>query len=67
MQSKPLPRRPDLEALLEGSLAHFKAMSPEERRAMIARQRQSWVIGEMMLDHPEMTHERAEEIYESVI
>ena len=46
-----LPPNPDLAALLEKARAHV--MTPEEKRA----QRRSWVRGEMMLEHPEMTAE----------
>lgn len=31
-----------------------------------AAQRKSWVVGEMMLKHPEMTREEAERIYDEV-
>jgi hypothetical protein len=57
LPSAPIPMSPELTRLLR--LARDHKMSPEEREA----QRQSWVIGEMMLEHPEMTRERALEIY----
>lgn len=57
---KPMKDRPELSALLERAAMHV--MTPQE----IAAQRRSWVIGEMMLEHPEMSRERAIEIYESV-
>lgn len=50
------PMRPDLEALIERARHHV--MTPEEKRA----QRRSWVIGEMMLEHPEMTREYVEKL-----
>jgi hypothetical protein len=56
----PRRNRPELEAMLERAAKHV--MTREE----IAAQRRSWVIGEMMLEHPEMSRERAIEIYESV-
>lgn len=59
--------RPELVELLALAVAAYKAMTPEQRREMNAAQRKSWVIGEMMLDHPEMTREEAERIYESVV
>ncbi|MDP2410330.1 MAG: hypothetical protein Q8M26_08595 [Pseudolabrys sp.] len=37
-------------------------MTAEEKAA----QRKSWVIGNFMLDHPEVTREYAEEIYAKV-
>lgn len=67
MQSKPLPPRPDLDALLVASAARCRMMSPDEMRDMIARQRKSWVIGEMMIERPSMTREEAEVIYNTVI
>jgi hypothetical protein len=44
---------PELDALLEKARSHV--MTGEERR----EQRRSWVRGEMMLEHPEMTLEAA--------
>ena len=52
-----IPMSPELTRLLH--LARNHNMSPEEQEA----QRQSWVIGEMMLEHPEMTRERALALY----
>jgi hypothetical protein len=52
---------PTLEKLLEWAKGYV--MSPEEREA----QRRSWVIGEMMLEHPEMSREYAEMIYDRVV
>lgn len=49
---------PDLETLL--ALAKTHTMSPEEREA----QRRSWVVGELMLEHPEMRRKRAEQLYD---
>lgn len=58
LTSKPLPPMSDeLASLLESAKSHV--MTKEERDA----QRKSWVIGEMMLEHPEMTREDAEYIY----
>lgn len=48
--------RPDLLRLLKASKNHV--MTPEERRA----QRRSWVRGEMLLEHPEMTAEEVDDI-----
>ncbi len=52
---------PELLALLEKARSHV--MTPEERR----HQRRSWVIGEMMLEHPDMTREQAEKLADSVL
>lgn len=63
---KPLPERPELIELLRKSKEIVDAMTPEQRREMHREQRKSWVIGEMMLQHPEMTREEAVRIYDEV-
>lgn len=63
---KPLPERPELAELLRKSKEIVAAMTPEQRREMHREQRKSWVIGEMMLQHPEMPREEAERIYNEV-
>ena len=57
----PAPSRPELDALLKKTANH--KMTKEE----IAVQRKSWVIGEMMIENPEMTREYVEKIYEEVL
>lgn len=54
---KPHKDHPDLEALLERARNHV--MTPEEKAA----QRRPWCIGELMLSHPDMTKERANELH----
>lgn len=54
------PARPELEKLLERARGY--KMSKAERDA----QRKSWVIGKMMLEHPEMTRADAERIYDEI-
>ena len=39
---------------------------PPMTKEQIAVQRKSWVIGEMMLEHPNMTREEAERVYDEV-
>ena len=58
--------RTDLMELLKRAQEKFDALSPEEQRAHRKAQRKSWVIGEMMLEHPEMTREQAEKLYKRV-
>ena len=53
---------PELDALL-AKVKTLPPMTKEEKDA----QRKSWVIGEMMLEHPEMTREEAERIYNAVV
>jgi hypothetical protein len=47
--SKPIQTNPYILALVEKSIAAVKAMSPENREAMYAAQRRSWVRGEMAM------------------
>ncbi len=61
MLSKSLPMDPQLAALLEKAKSHV--MTPGE----IAAQRRSWVTGEMMLQHPELSKERADEMYDEML
>lgn len=44
----------------------YAAMTPEQRRAAYLQLRRSWVVAEMMLDHPEMTRDEANAIYDRV-
>jgi hypothetical protein len=66
MHSWPKIERPDLDALIKRSIAEFDLLSPEQKRAHRQAQRRSWVIGEMMLEHPEMTREYVERIYDQL-
>lgn len=59
--SKLTPMSEELKALLEKAKAHV--MTKEEKEA----QRKSWVIGNFMLDHPDVTREYAENIYKQVV
>ena len=53
----------DIEQLCKDAVARFKAMPLAEQQEMCRAQRKSWVIGEMMLEHPEMTREYVERLY----
>ena len=65
--SKPCPPRIDLTKLAADAAARVRAMSPEQQAAMWRAQRESWVVGEMMLEHPEMTREQAKALYDKVV
>lgn len=52
--------RPELDALLK-KVADLPPMTAEQKEA----QRRSWVIGNLMLDNPDMSREDAEWIYDS--
>lgn len=56
-----LGREPTLEEMLAESRKH--TMTREEYEA----QRRSWVIGEMMLEYPDMAREYVERIYNEVV
>jgi hypothetical protein len=58
---------PKLGDLIRRAIAEYSAMTPEQKRAHRAAQRKSWVVGETMLAHPEMSREEAEALYDSVI
>lgn len=51
---------PALTALISKSIQAFNALSPEDQGAMRRQQRRSWVIGEMMLEHPDLSREYVE-------
>ena len=66
MLGKPCPPRPDLDQLVKRSIERFNAMTPEQQRELRRAQRKSWVVGEMLLEHPDMPRERAESLYDSL-
>jgi hypothetical protein len=63
-ESKP---RLDLDRLIEASIERVKNMTPVEKKTMLKAQQRSWVVGEMMLEHPEMSREQVEKIYEEIL
>lgn len=60
LRMKPIPPNPELVALLEKAKTHVMS------KAEYAAQRKSWVIGNFMLDHPDVTREYAESIYAQI-
>lgn len=64
--SLPIKDRPELTKALHEAVAAYEAMTPEQKLEMRHAQRKSWVIGEMMLSHPDMTREEAERLYMEV-
>lgn len=58
---------PYVERALIEAQKRWDAMTPEQRKEMRDAQRKSWVIGEMMIEHQDMTRDEAEEIYEKVV
>jgi hypothetical protein len=64
--SKPCPARPDLAELLAKSASAYAKMAPAQQQKMQLAQRKSWVVGETMLAHPEMTRDEAVALFERV-
>lgn len=61
MTSTPLPLGP------AEAEARFRALAPADQISHREAQRKSWVIGETMLEHPEMTREQAELLYDHAL
>ena len=63
--SKPCPKRPELDKLIEQAKLAFKVMSLEQKLKLRKEQRISWVYGNLSLSNPNITRkiieERAEE------
>lgn len=55
----------DLQELLSRAAAKVAAMTPAEKQAMIAEQRQSWVRGEMGWPNPKYKWVNGVKVYES--
>jgi hypothetical protein len=53
----------DIERLVKEACARFDALTLEQQREHRRAQRKSWVIGEMLLEHPDMTREYVENIW----
>ena len=66
MISKPCVARPDLDQLVKEAIARFNALTSEQQREHRRAQRKSWVVGEIMIEHPEMTRKYAEDLYDSL-
>lgn len=63
----PEPKPPfDFMAAAKAAQARFDALTPEQRAAHHRAQRKSWVAGELMLGHPEMSREEAEALVDKV-
>lgn len=67
MLSRPAPDRPELTEMLRQAAARFDSLSAADKMCHREAQRRSWVVGETMLAHPEMTRQRAEELYDEAV
>lgn len=56
-----------LEILIREAVAAFDAMTPEQQHAHRKAQRRSWVVGELRLQHPEMSRIQVESIVDEAM
>jgi hypothetical protein len=59
-----MPERPELDALINAAIEKTNAMTQEERDAMRAEQRRSWVRGEMLWEYPELSRQTIHSLVE---
>lgn len=57
----------ELENMICAAILRFERLPTEEKIKMREAQRRSWVIGEMMIEHPDWSREYAEQLYEKVL
>ncbi len=55
-----------LEEMVKEAVARFEALPPHKKREHIQAQRRSWVIGEMMLEHPALLREHIERLCDRI-
>ena len=53
-----------LEKRVADAVARFNALPPDERRRLHEAQKKSWVVGETMLAHPDLSRDAAEHLYD---
>jgi hypothetical protein len=56
----------ELQEMADRAMAAYNQLSPELKARMWEDQRRSFVIGELMLEHPEMTRQQALDLYNRV-
>lgn len=66
MLGKWIKRDDLLQKRIDQAVKDFEELSPEQKVEHRRAQRKSWVIGELMLEHLDMTREEAERIYNKV-
>lgn len=57
----------ELNRMMDRARARVAAMTPEERAAMNEAQRRSWVRGELMMEHPAMTAQKADALMDEAL
>lgn len=57
----------DLEKTIQAALQRFQSLPLAERIKLREEQRRSWVVGEMLIEHPEFTRAQAEKIFDDML
>lgn len=57
----------ELEKTVAEAMARFRKLPAEERLRLRELQRRSWVVRETLLEHPEMSREDAEKLYDNAL
>lgn len=57
----------NLGGIMKASIEKFEQMTPEQQREHRAAQRRSWVIGELLLENPEMSRDEATRLVDDAI
>ena len=60
-------REMKLNDLVRMACEAYDKLTPEQQAAHREAQRKSWVVGEMMIEHPELTKAEVEQIYEEIV
>ncbi len=56
-----------LEDQIREAMERFRALPVDDQRKMRRAQRRSWVVGETMLSHPEMSRQEAERLFDDIV
>ena len=54
----------DIEQRIKDAAAAFEKLPPKRQAELRERQRRSWVVGELMLENPDMTEQYANQLYD---
>jgi hypothetical protein len=57
----------NIQLLISEAVKRFEALPIEEQVRIRREQQRSWVVGEMMLEHPEMTRLDADIVYDKML
>jgi hypothetical protein len=59
--------RLELEEKIREAMEKFRLLTVEKQREIHRAQRRSWVLGETLLAHPEMSREDAEKLLDGIV